>query len=146
NSMDWAWWMPSRPIALGPQETADAALFVPTAGDQQRCFVFYPTKRTSTLDDGLESVGFQLLARGRCGLIVRVRPDLNAIILVRAGRNDVRREFFLLQGLRKRQRVILMEHGSDLKHDCAFRNQRTVRGAGRFCRLSSLGRSSCQIG
>jgi hypothetical protein len=40
---------------------------------------------TSALDDGLEPFGFQVLARIRCGLIVLIRPDLNAVVLVRVG-------------------------------------------------------------
>src|SRR4029077_6465804 len=79
--------------------------------------------KISALNDGLEPIGFELLARTRCGLIVRIWPDLNAKVFVRAGWDDKCGEFFLLQGLRQRQRVILMQHGSDLKHDRAFRNQ-----------------------
>jgi hypothetical protein len=81
------------------------------------------TWKISALNDGLEPIGFELLARTRCGLIVRIWPDLNAKVFIRAGRDDKRGEFFLLQGLRQSQRVILVQHGSDLKHDGAFRNQ-----------------------
>ena len=87
----------------------------------------YSFVKISALDDGLEPVGFELLSRTRRGLVVRIRPDLNAIVFVRAGRDDKGGKFFLLQGLREGQRVILVQHGSDLEHDRAFRNQRTIR-------------------
>ena len=44
----------------------------------------------SALDDGFEAFGFKVLARTGGGLRIGVRPDLNAIIFVHAGRDDSR--------------------------------------------------------
>ncbi len=49
--------------------------------------------RTSALDDGFESVGFEVVARICGGLRVGVWPDLDAKILVRAGGDDEGGEF-----------------------------------------------------
>ena len=48
--------------------------------------------------------------------------------ICRSGRENERGKFFLLQGLRQRQRVILMQHGRNLEHDGALRNQRSHPG------------------
>jgi hypothetical protein len=54
---------------------------------------------TSALDDGLKTLGFEVLARACRGLRIGVRADLNAIILVGTGGDDECGKFFLLQGL-----------------------------------------------
>src|SRR5882724_5885759 len=48
---------------------------------------------TSALDDGFETVGFEVVARIRGGLRVGVGTNLNAKILVRAGGDDEGRKF-----------------------------------------------------
>src|SRR5579863_6633290 len=76
----------------------------------------------STLDDGLESLGFQLPLGGGSAWVVRVGSDLHAEEFVIARGNDECREFFLLQCLGQRQRVILMHDRRHLQHDRALRN------------------------
>src|SRR5882762_5935875 len=85
---------------------------------------------TSALDDGLEAVGFEVVARICGGLRVGVGPDLDAIILVGAGGDDVGGKSFLLQGLGEGHGVTFALDGRDLEHDGSVRDQRRARRSG----------------
>ena len=76
-----------------------------------------PSRRSSALDDGFESVGFEVVARICGGLRVGVGADLNAKILVRAGGDDKGGKFFLLQRLREGHGTAFGLDG----RDCVFR-------------------------
>ena len=75
-------------------------------GGQLESFTLTHYGGTSALDDGFEAVGFEVVARDRGGLRVCVRADLDAIILVGAGRDDVCGKSFLLQSLRVRRATL----------------------------------------
>src|SRR5882672_4552127 len=96
---------------------------------------------TSALDYGLEAVGFEVVARICGGLRVGVGPDLDAIILVRAGGDDVGGKSFLLQGLGEGHGVTFALDGRDLEHDGSVRDQRRARRSGIFRRRRGLWRS-----
>jgi hypothetical protein len=70
----------------------------------------------SALDDGFEAIGFEVLARVCGGLRIGVWPDLNAIRLVRAAR-DEGGKFFVLQSLGEGHGVTFAYDCRDLKHD-----------------------------
>src|ERR1700682_1947517 len=91
-------------------------------------------RNTSAFDDGLEALGFEIVARNRGRLSVGVRSDLDAVKFVRAGRGTGRnhkgRHFLLLQRLGKRQSVSYTGDGRYLKHDGAPGNEGTINGRG----------------
>ena len=95
---------------------------VSRCGGQLESFTLTHYGGTSALDDGFEAVGFEVVARNRGGLRVCVRADLDAIILVRAGSDDVSRKSFLLQSLREGQCVTFALNCRDLEHDGSLGN------------------------
>ena len=83
----------------------------PRCGKRLESFTLTHCWGMSAFDDGFEAFGFEVLARACGGLRIGVWPDLNAIILVRAGGDDEGGKFFLLQGLRE-------GHGVTFAYDC----------------------------
>ena len=94
---------------------------------------------TSALDDGFETLGFEIAASDVRGLIVGVRAYLDSIKLVRAlgstGSDNEGRKFLLLQRLGERQCVSLASDGRNLKHDSSLGNQWRIDGRIRLRQL-----------
>jgi hypothetical protein len=107
---------------------------------EKRLESFMPTHYcgASALDDGFETICFEVLARACGGLRVGVRSDLNAIIIVGAGGDDECGEFFLLQSLGEGHGVTFAYDCRDLEHDGSLRDQRRARRGGIFRRRHGL--------
>src|SRR2546425_11029101 len=81
----------------------------------------------SALEDGLESLFFQLVA-GQVGrLLVGVRADLNPVVVVGGGGQHESGKLFLLQSFGERQRISLFGERRHLEDNPAARYRRRRR-------------------
>src|SRR4029077_15656932 len=89
----------------------------------------------SVFHDGFKTCALEAFPGRFGGLWISVRADLHVVILVCLGRNNERREFFLLQARRQFKRIRFFGERRDLQSVSATWNER----GGRRFRWTAVG-------